>query len=79
MAEENSFKNKIAQQRHWLLGIFVIVVGVVLKRSLAPHFDGNINMLCSIAGTIFCLVGLYLIVRGIYARHLTDDENPSND
>ncbi|MCR5183609.1 MAG: hypothetical protein K6B46_02790 [Opitutales bacterium] len=74
MADEDSLKQKIARQSHWLLGIFIVALGIGIKRGLAGFCEGQLNVACAIAGTLICFLGFYIILRGIYLRHAEQND-----
>lgn len=79
MPEKNSLKSKIVRQKHWLSGGFVVLAGAFVKCRIATEFDGNAAFVLSIAGTVLCLTGLFLIAAGIGRLHAKDDENTNGD
>ena len=57
-----------ASARHWLAGIALAAVGVVVARLLAPAFDVRLRAALALLGELTALAGLYVIVLGIRRR-----------
>ncbi|MGF0069095.1 hypothetical protein [Candidatus Spyradosoma sp. SGI.093] len=67
-------KSEIAAQKHWIIGISVALVGVLISRIVCPLIEvGDVRFAVMILGHAFCLVGLLVIMRGVFRRHSEDD------
>lgn len=57
-----------ASARHWLAGIALAIVGVVVARFVAPAFEARPRAGLALLGELTALAGLYVIVLGIRRR-----------
>lgn len=65
---------KASAKTHWILGIAVALVGVVLARLVCPEINTNgIRFAVMLVGHFLCLVGLFIIAHGVFKRHQSDE------
>ncbi|MGN0834423.1 MAG: hypothetical protein ACI4QA_01145 [Candidatus Spyradosoma sp.] len=68
-------KSEIAAQKHWIIGIAVALVGVLISRAVCPLIEvGDVRFAVMILGHVFCLAGLLVIMRGVFRRHRDDED-----
>ena len=61
-------------QKHWIYGILVALVGVLLARALSPELSGDgLRFATLLLGHAACLLGLFIIARGVFLRHREED------
>lgn len=65
--------NGASPKKHWILGISVALVGVILARLVCPEIDANgLRFAVMIFGHFLCLFGLFIIAHGVFKRHQSD-------
>lgn len=66
--------NSLRNQKHWLIGIVVAFSGVLLARGISPNLDGDgARFAVLLLGHAACLLGLFIIARGVFLRHRAED------
>jgi|GEM_PF-1085389 len=55
-------------RRTWIAGTVIALIGVLLARVLAPHFENRPRILLNVAGRILGIAGLVIIAFGINRR-----------
>ena len=69
-----------ASARHWLYGIILAALGVMINRQLAPAFTDKTRSALALAGELIALAGLAVIMLGIRRRiQLAEAARPSGD
>jgi len=57
-----------AARHYWIAGFAIALIGVLLARVLASHFENQPRVLLTVAGRILGIVGLVVIAFGINRR-----------
>jgi Na+-driven multidrug efflux pump len=63
-----NFDSLRAARRTWIAGIAIALIGVLLTRVLASHFENQPRLILTVAGRILGIVGLVVIAFGINRR-----------
>lgn len=64
----------IIAQKHWIIGVVVALLGVLVVRGICPKTDENWRLAVMVFGHVLCLSGLFIIMRGVFHRHSGDEE-----
>lgn len=68
--------NAIANHKHWIYGVAVALAGVLLARGFSPNLEGDgPRFAVLLLGHVTCLLGLFLIARGVFLRHREEDSD----
>ncbi len=65
MPEEN--RNFLVEQKHWFVGVVIVLLGILLSRVISGRVE-EAQLLVIICGHALCLLGIFVIVRGIFLR-----------
>jgi hypothetical protein len=57
-----------AARRYWIVGAVIALIGVLLARVVAPHFDNQPRVMLNVAGRLLGMGGLIVISIGISRR-----------
>jgi hypothetical protein len=57
-----------AARRYWIAGIVIALVGVLLARVVAPHFEARPRTILNVAGRLLGMGGLVVIAFGVSRR-----------
>lgn len=68
--------NALAAHKHWIYGIVVALVGVLLARVISPTLENDAaRFALLILGHLSCLLGLFIIAKGVFLRHREEDSD----
>jgi len=57
-----------AARRYWIVGAVIAMIGVLLARVVAPHFEARPRSLLNVAGRLLGMAGMVVIAIGISRR-----------
>ena len=57
-----------ASRRYWITGIAVAMIGILLARVIAPHFEGRPHVVLTAIGRLLGFSGLIIISIGVSRR-----------
>ena len=57
-----------AARRTWIAGIAIALIGILLARMVAPHFEHQPRTLMTVIGRLLGMAGLIVIAYGINRR-----------
>lgn len=57
-----------ASARHWIVGLSLAAMGVVVNRLVAPQFEERLMSAFAVCGQLVALGGLFVILLGIRRR-----------
>jgi len=55
-------------RRTWIAGMVIALIGVLLARVIAPHFENRPRILLNVTGRILGIAGLVVTAFGINRR-----------
>jgi hypothetical protein len=57
-----------AARRYWIAGFVIALIGVLLARVVAPHFEARPRTILNTAGRLLGMGGLVVIAFGVNRR-----------
>jgi hypothetical protein len=62
-------------RRYWITGIAVALIGILVARVIAPHFEGRPSVVLTAIGRLLGFGGLIIISIGV-SRRVKDTNEP---
>jgi len=57
-----------AARHYWIAGFALALIGVLLARVAAPHFEARPRTIINVAGRLLGIAGLFVIAFGVNRR-----------
>jgi hypothetical protein len=57
-----------AARRYWIAGIVIALIGVLIARAVAPHFEARPRTILNAVGRLLGMAGMVVIAVGISRR-----------